>query len=198
MESYDRPLDWTIWLLLGPILAGGVLVGALAHFEPPLPPIAITRGSVWEAPVYVPSHPDDATLEMDARLLASLALAEDPQAPTAVMWTAINRSRACGCPLLEVVTTGEAYGTRKRWSSGRVEWRPSWGRKWNPTYADRLDQFEVLAYRVLTGLNPDPTYGATHFHRRGTWEPPWAPPLTARHLLGSHYFYRELSQLGSV
>jgi hypothetical protein len=115
------------------------------------------------------------------------------------MWTAINRSRACGCSLLEAITTGQAYGTTKQWSSGRVEWRPSWGRKWSSPFArKRLDQFEILAYRILTGLDPDPTGGATHFHRRGTWEPPWAPPLTARLLLGSHYFYRELSRPGSV
>jgi hypothetical protein len=181
------------------LLAVGVLVVALTHSEPPLPPIANPGGSVWEAPSYLPSHPDDATLEMDARLLASLALAEDPQAPAAVMWTAVNRARACGCSLLEAITTGQAYGTTKRWSSGTVEWRPSWGRKWSSAWAhQKLDQFEVLAYRVLTGLDPDPTYGATHFHRRGTWEPPWAPPLTARLLLGSHYFYRELSRPGSV
>jgi len=181
------------------VAAVGLLAVALTHPETPLPPIAQPLGPLWERPALVVSHPDDAVLEMDARLLASLALAEDPQAPAAVMWTAINRSRACGCSLLEVITTGQAYGTTKQWSSGSVEWRPSWGRRWRSARAFRqLDRLEVVAYRALVGLDADPTGGATHFHRRGTWEPPWAPPVTARLVLGSHYFYRELSPPGSV
>ena len=176
------------------------LAVSLVSFDPPLPYVATTSASVWEAPALVVPHADDAAMQMDAHLLASLALAEDPHAPAAVMWTALNRSQACGCSLLEVITTGEAYGTRKRWvNTGRVEWRPSWGRTWHTAWAQqKLDQFEVLAYMVMIGMKHDPTGGATHFHRRGTWEPPWAPPLTARLLLGSHYFYRELSRPGSV
>jgi hypothetical protein len=177
-----------------------VLCAALSHLQPTLPPVAQPEGPLWEAPTLQLVHPEDALLEMDARMLASLALAEDPQAPAAVMWTAINRSKECSCPLVEVVTTGEAYGTLKRWDpDGPMEWRPSWGRRWTSRWArTRLDDLEGLAYEVLLGLRADPTHGATHFHRKGTWEPPWAPPLDRRIVFGSHYFYRELSPDSSV
>ena len=182
------------------------LVGAIAlaavfgRPEPAPPPFTHPSSPVWEVPALVLSHPVDAVFEMNARLLASLALAEDPEAPTAVMWTVMNRTHQCECSILTAVVTGEAYGTRKRWTSdGPVEWRPSWGHKWRSRYSlRRLDKLEELAYAVMLGRRADPTGGATHFHRMGTWEPPWAPPRAARMIFGSHYFYRDLFPVGTV
>lgn len=132
-----------------------------------------------------------AQLDMDARLLAGLALGEDPDAPVAVMWVA--RNRAAGRPVLEAVTERQAFGTVLR---GRF--RPSWSldptrRSRHPLYATALARAEVLARGVLSGAIQDPTGGATHFHRRGTWIPPWAPEEDVWTDLGAHAFYRERS-----
>jgi len=131
-------------------------------------------------------HPVDARFEMDARLLASVARAEDPKAPTAVMWVVINRARAWHKgDIGAAVTTGEAFGTRRNgiWEPINLNWPRNL----------RMTQLEGLAYHILLGKVKDPTRGATHFHRVGTWEPPWAPPMRERKMFGSHYFYKAMS-----
>jgi hypothetical protein len=133
-------------------------------------------------------HPDDARLEMDARLLASVARAEDPEAPTAVMWVVKNRAiHWYRGDLTRAVTDGEAFGTRYTRGPNAGKWVPislNWPR------TPRMMELEALAYKVLLGQRRDPTGGATHFHRVGTWEPPWAPPLNMRKVFGAHYFYK--------
>jgi hypothetical protein len=133
----------------------------------------------------------DATFEMDAALLATVARAEDPRAPTAVMWVVLNRAaKYHDGDIYAAVMTGESFGTLRVWEEGQpAEWRRirlNWPRN------HRQIQLEDLAYKVLLGFVHDPTGGATHFHRMGTWEPPWAPPLAQRQIFGSHYFYQDI------
>lgn len=165
-------------VLLSSVVAGVVTAPPeLPPFESPLKP---------KIQVVSMAHPDDAMFEMDARLLASVARAEDPNAPTAVMWVVINRANKYhNGNLWHAVTSGEAFGTRKngRWEPIKLTW---------PRNA-RMDQLESRATMILLGKVKDPTGGATHFHRVGTWEPPWAPPLPRRSTFGSHYFYRAMS-----
>jgi len=129
------------------------------------------------------SHPEDAQLEMDAGLLAAVARAEDPEAPTAVMWVVRNRARAWHKgSIAKAVFDSESFGTRKNgvWVPIRTYWPRN----------SRMIQLEGIAFQVLMGQRKDPTGGATNFHRVGTWEPPWAPPLPMRRVFGSHYFYK--------
>jgi spore germination cell wall hydrolase CwlJ-like protein len=128
----------------------------------------------------------DAELEADAFLLAQLATGEDPRAGAAVAWVALNRSGCrvaplrCREPLLRTVSAHRQFGTVRR-----GVWHPAW----TPSSPARSDvQREV--WRVLLGAVPDPTGGATHFHRLGTWTPPWAPSRRAWRVHGSHAFYR--------
>jgi len=133
----------------------------------------------------------DAAFEMDASLLATVARAEDPRAPTAVMWVVLNRAaKYHDGDIYAAVMTGESFGTLRVWEEGQpAEWRRI-RLKWPHNH--RQIQLEGLAYRVLLGFVDDPTGGATHFHRMGTWEPPWAPPLAQRQIFGSHYFYQDI------
>lgn len=122
--------------------------------------------------------------EMDINLLADVAMAEDPSAGVAVMWTIINRSRESGRSYLDVVSDGEYHG---------YQTVDSWRRWRHP-----LDRAEVIRLRetarlILLGLVPDPTRGATHFHALGTWLPPWAPGPRARVDVGASTFYRARS-----
>lgn len=142
---------------------------------------------VWPEPLSGPSYNAvDALLEMDAALLRDLAMGEDPRAPVAVVWVALNRARCggtdfldCDRPIVEAVTSGRAFGTWKR-----GQWRPSWAREWN------APDVEGAVYAVMLGYVPDPTGGATHFHRAGTWTPPWAPKRDQWEMHGSHWFYK--------
>ncbi len=132
-------------------------------------------------------------LAADARLLSQLALAEDPRAVAAVVWVVLNRAGCqvgplrCRGSILREVTAGRAFGTVR---AGR--WRASWDLRGRTV--DRVDS-EVMA--VLGGAVPDPTGGATHFHRVGTWVPPWAPSPRAWRILGSHAFYKEAHRVGT-
>lgn len=167
---------------------------SLGYVEAPLPE---PRTPVTVAPLPGPEPPEalGALIEMDAALLGAVAKQEDAEAAEAIAWVVLNRAGceigpkgyACARPFLTVVTEGRAFGT---WLSGR--WRPSWGRRW--THAlDRaqLAQVEGDVAAVLLGYVPDPTGGATHFHRLGTWVPPWAPAPSEWRTFGAHAFYRE-------
>jgi len=121
--------------------------------------------------------PVAAWTEMDADVLAAVAKVEDPEAGAAVMWTVVNRDG--GHDLAAAAARPHQYA-------------PWLGRRWR----HRLDRAQLadlryLALRVLAGEVPDPTRGATHFHRRGTWTPPWAPHRRAWRDFGSHHFYKE-------
>ena len=137
-----------------------------------------------------------AWLEMDADVLADVALGEDPNALAAVMWTVINRQRSSTLwdstpyePLIEqVVQSGHAYGTMKR---GRFIPAGSQAPKSRWKHRRMAWEFaQTMAWDVLLGLQPDPTGGATHFHRRGTWTPSWAPERAQWIRRGAHEFYR--------
>lgn len=126
-----------------------------------------------------------------SRLLAEVALAEDPEAGAAVMWTVVNRAKASRRSYLAVVTRPGAYGTRKG-----GQWRPSWwpGRTWTARADQRaLRDLHKTALEVLEGRLADPTGGACHFHRVGTWVPPWAPPEASWTIHGQHAFYTATS-----
>jgi hypothetical protein len=142
-------------------------------------------------------HALDATFEMDVSLLATVALAEDMKAPTAVMWVVRNRARAWHRgSLLAAVTFGESFGTRKVWIPGQPsEWRPI-DLKGFPNHPLRKS-FENTATLILLNRLKDPTGGATNFHRIGSWDPPWAPELSNRRIFGSHYFYRAVKVIPS-
>jgi hypothetical protein len=181
-EARETILAWALGAVLlvwATLCWAGQDSGRLPGVPDPLP----------AAPALVLPHPEDAWLEMDAALLADVALGEDPEALEAVMWTVLNRRQFDGQLLEVVIQHRQSYGSVRK---GRF-W-PSWGRvpgsRWRTrprTWARALE----AAYGVLLGFSPDPTRGATHFHRRGTWTPPWAPAPAGWTLWGSHHFYRE-------
>ena len=132
--------------------------------------------------------PEMAWMEMDADLLADVALGEDIEALAAVMWVVLNR-RQDGEALERTIQDGQAFGSRIR---GRFH--PSWhripGQRWRYYYPGAWAIAQETAWDVLLGLRPDPTGGADHFHRAGTWRPPWAPTDVSWVRVGSHHFYR--------
>jgi hypothetical protein len=141
---------------------------------PALPALKAPAPAPWRVP--------------DSQLLAEVAMAEDPSAGAAVMWTVVNRARAARTSLMTEVLRPGAYGTRK---GGK--WRPSWwpGRAWQaPADLRALVRLRRTARDVLVGRLADPTGGARHFHRVGTWTPPWAPEPAVWRVYGSHAFYR--------
>ena len=140
--------------------------------------------------------PLGAWLGMDADVLADVALGEDPWALAAVMWTVVNRAGCPGRPpgpcaeLLEaVVRRGQAYGSVR---GGRFQraWGSPPGAFWARYRPGAWAGAREMAQDVLLGRVPDPTGGATHFHRRGTWRPPWAPAAACWRDVGQHHFYR--------
>lgn len=141
-----------------------------------------------ELPAYQIPTADEAWFTMDADLLANMARGEDPKAVEAVTWVALNRAGCeaapdflrCERPIAEVVTEGRAFGTMKN-----GVFIPSWTRDWDDP------EVEGRVQAILYGYVPDPTGGSTHFHRRGTWTPPWAPKPQAWQQFGSHWFYKE-------
>ncbi len=176
-----------------------------------VPTALIAIGAAWwedhlpaadrrpEPPSIVALDPDIGWLEMDLDVLADVALGEDPNALHAVMWTVLNRrSEALAgrrwdstpiAPILEqVVQSGRAYGTM--WGgSFRPAWSQDPAKRWR--YQPRRWQTaRHIALIILTGHSEDPTGGATHFHRRFTWRPPWAPDRAEWIDVGSHHFYQ--------
>lgn len=141
------------------------------------------------------SQAERAAQEADARVLAEVALGEDPSAAVAVMWTVLNRA-ALGYgrgTVLGVVAQRHAFATVK---GGKVV--PAWTiekswRRWRRR-ADRaeLEALTLVGVAVLRGEIQDPTGGATHFHRVGTRAPAWAPSPRAWVKCGQHLFYQEL------
>lgn len=185
--------------LAAPALAVGLALWAQvdAWWRAPSPPI-ITRPVIIMAtgiPMAV-GDPVGAWLEMDVDVLADVALGEDPWALAAVMWTVVNRA---GCPtlpgapcaeLLEaVVRRGQAYGSVRR-GRFRRSWSSRPGAFWARFRPRRWAEARERALSVLLGRVPDPTGGADHFHRRGTWRPPWAPDAACWRDVGRHHFYR--------
>ncbi len=178
-------------LALVAVLAG--LVASLVPTAPegPLPP---ARDQRPEPELIRVQDPLQALAYADARLVAEVSVAEDPWAPEAVAWVVSNRMQAEGKTALQVVTARRQFGTRKR---GR--WYSSWPRssRWLRAHAYLVQMAIWPAYVALGRVGPDPTGGATHFHRLDTWTPPWAPPRGswARH--GRHWFYRLQSDQGA-
>lgn len=177
-------------------IAVALVAGALAIPEPPpvVPPFPVT------VPALEPPDPVAALVEMDADILAGVATAEDPHAAAAVAWVVLNRAGcrflesapapgySCVRPLLEVATARDGFGTVRVWAGDSA---PSWRPSWRPGRGATA-RAEAVALEILAGALPDPTGGATHFHRVGTWVPPWAPGPRARQRFGSHEFYKAL------
>jgi len=136
---------------------------------------ATWTGCGWEYGSVVCFDPELAWLEMDVDILAGVALNEDPTAPAAVMWVVLNRAEG---QLLETVATPAAFHGLREETPIVTPWdRRRWAR------------LREVAWDVLLGLRNDPTGGARHFHRRGTWTPPWAPERASWVSLGAHHFY---------
>lgn len=150
-----------------------------------LPPIRDPRPPAPELELI---DPLELWREMDADLLADVALGEDPDAVAAVAWTVLNRAELSGRPLLEVIRRQQAYG-----SVIGGQFHPSWsrvpGRRWARFYPGEWRRARAVALLVIQGRIPDPTGGATHFHRAGTWTPPWAPEPVEWVAIGAHAFY---------
>ena len=166
-----HPLHWAL-------VAGAIQVWP----EAPLPVILPANLTAPE------QDPGLLWMEMDADLLADVALGEDRAALAAVMWVVLNR-REANEALETTIQDGQAFGSMK---GGRF--RPSWhrtpGRRWARFYPGAWAEAQETAWNVLLGLRSDPTGGADHFHRRGTWRPPWAPTEVSWVLVGSHHFYK--------
>ena len=168
-----HPLHWALFALV-----------ALAWPAAPLPS---TMAKITPTAM-VAQDPAVLWIEMDVDLLADVAMGEDPEALAAVMWVVLNRRRGAE-PLETTIRRGRAFGTMK---DGRF--RPAWhrapGHRWARFYPGAWAEAQETAWDVLLGLRSDPTGGADHFHRRGTWRPPWAPTDVSWVLVGSHHFYR--------
>lgn len=181
-----KPESLRRWLCYWTIV-GLVTIGIRASLEVELPPVANPPAAAHVHQIATPD-PLDAWLEMDAEVLARIAAGEDPWAPEAVVWVVLNRAGcaigpdgyACERPLLDVVLERRQFGTMRgdRFISA---WRP---RRPVPGHAHEA------AFRALLGHTPDPTGGATHFHRAGTWTPPWAPDPRQWRRFGRHFFYQ--------
>ena len=128
-----------------------------------------------------------AELEADARAVGELVVGEDPEATVAVAWVVVNRSRSRGQTVLGVLTAGRQWGTRLRSGRFRPSWPlpPAWGRR----HASAVSAAAEVILGVLEGRVPDPTRGATCFHRAGTRTPPWAPTPDRWRRFGAHWFY---------
>jgi spore germination cell wall hydrolase CwlJ-like protein len=124
-----------------------------------------------------------AEREMDADMLAAVAVAEDHRAPSAVMWTVRNRARRSGRTLLEVVAAPRQFHGWVRGRDPRHRWRNRWERR-------RMAQMRELAYRVMGGQVRDPTRDATHFHAAKSRAPRWAPRKHRWVVLGGTAFYK--------
>ncbi|KKK77790.1 hypothetical protein LCGC14_2850050 [marine sediment metagenome] len=168
-----HPLHWAL-------VAGAIQVWP----EPPLP---ATMAKTTTLAVLAPD-PEVLWLEMDADLLADVALGEDSEALAAVMWTVLNRRRFDGQLLETVIQHRQSYGSMR---GGRfwASWRAVPGLRWSTRPCAWARAVET-AYGVLLGFSPDPTRGAKFFHRSGTWAPPWAPHASEWVLVGSHHFYK--------
>lgn len=180
LETF-KPLRYAIAV----ILAG--YVGTSIGYVPTPLPEPTTPVTVAEIPGPTVTDAVQAQLEDDALLLADVAMGEDRDAAVAVMWVVLNRAN--GRPILEAVTEGHAFG-----SMIRGEFHPSWTmdpyERWrHPLSIAELHRFEGIAQAILLGYIPDPTGGATHFHRVGTWTPPWAPSRDEWERYGRHVFY---------
>ena len=168
---------WAAALVLGALLWLATVVSSL--YVEPMPDCYLSatwRNGVWDYGRQVCFDPELSWLEMDADILARVALEEDPSAAASVMWVVINR--ADGGLLETVATPGAFHGLRER-----TPLRTPWDRR-------QWDRLQAIAWDVLLGLQADPTGGATHFHRTGTWTPPWAPQEAQWVSRGAHVFYR--------
>jgi len=178
-----HPLHWAILAGAGWVTVAMAMVIPLAMLDGADLPKPKHHYHAWPK-----VHPVDAWMEMDADLLADVALGEDSEALAAVMWVVLNR-RKPGEALEATIQNGQAFGSMR---GGRF--RPSWhrvpGRRWARFYPGHWAQAQETAWDVLLGLSDDPTGGADHFHRAGTWRPSWAPPRGFWTLVGSHHFYR--------
>jgi hypothetical protein len=176
-----RPWRYLVALALAGYIAVQVGYVPAPLLEPRTPTAiaAIPSGTVVDAV--------EAQILMDSELLADVAMGEDRNAAVAVMWVVLNRAE--GRPVLEAVTEGRAFG-----SMIRGVFVPSWSldpySRWRHPYSiAEFHRLEGVAQAVLLGYISDPTGGATHFHRRGTWTPPWAPTRDEWEQYGVHYFY---------
>lgn len=160
------------------ILTFSILWGLFFLEVTPLPPI---RDPFPTPPTLRAPDPLTSWIEMDAKILASVAKGEDPFAPIAVMWTILNRSSAWDKPIFVIVDRGSYHGwelhPKKRWTNAADE--------------AQFKELQIIAEEVLIGRFPDPTGGATHFHREGTAAPIWAPPPGKWRKFGRHFFYKE-------
>lgn len=161
------------------LLVASASVGAFV--QPKLPEWRDVRPAP-RGEVVRPIDPGRALLLADAELLAAVAKSEDPHAATAVMWTVLNRVEGRASDVLGAATSG-AYHGMTRHGDPRRRWT-------NVLDRQQFARLRVVALDVLEGRRPDPTAGATHFHRIGSPTPAWAPDPRLWRTFGEHAFYR--------
>jgi spore germination cell wall hydrolase CwlJ-like protein len=122
-------------------------------------------------------------LSADAETLAAVAWSEDPSAAVAVMYTVINRAQIRDTSVYREAIAADAY---HGFSRGRDPWTRA---SRCPSCRAEMLSLRITARRVLDGATPDPTRGATHFHRVGSETPVWAPTPRRWRRIGQHYFY---------
>jgi hypothetical protein len=168
------------------VLVAGYVSVKIGYVPSPLPDIR-TPVTVAAIPSPAVTDAEIAQFNEDVRWLADVAMGEDRDAAVAVMWVVLNRAK--GRPILEAVTEGRSFG-----SMIGGQFHPSWrldpyGRWRHPLSIAEFHRLEGVATAILLGYIPDPTGGATHFHRIGTWTPPWAPRRDEWEQHGVHMFY---------
>jgi len=135
----------------------------------------------------------------EARCLSVMAFnearGEGPIGMKAVIWVALNRSRAQNLGPCRVITAPGQFDPRSRQALRQAAQAGTMPRPIRlPAHAvadaKALAWARGLAWRTLMGeLTLDPTYGATHFHTHHI-RPNWANRFALTTQIGSHRFYR--------
>jgi len=135
----------------------------------------------------------------EARCLSVMAFnearGEGPIGMKAVIWVALNRSRAQDLRPCRVITAPGQFDPRSRQELRQAAQTGAMPRPIRlPAHAvadaKALAWARGLAWRTLVGeLTLDPTHGATHFHTSHV-RPNWARRLALTTQIGIHRFYR--------
>lgn len=130
-------------------------------------------------------------LDVMTRTLWGEARGEDDEGVLGVAWTIRNRAdnpRWWGTDIESVCL--------KRWQFSC--WNPT-----DPNYPYMIGRRNIpsgqyircreIALQALQGTQPDPTFGATHYHVKGMKNPPrWRLGADVSAIIGHHVFYRNV------
>ena len=136
-------------------------------------------------------------VETLARSIWGEARGEIDEGQVAVAWVMRNRVIAARAFILRINRTHPLFGDGTLLGACRA---PRQFSAWNVDDGNRAKLLQLgfddaaycrafaIAAQVCGGLTPDPTNGATHYHRHDI-EPVWAKSMKPKALIGAHMFY---------